>query len=162
MNSKLFSLEEAVRRRAQIKNLVFTNGVFDLLHAGHVGYLQQACSLGEALFVGLNSDQSVQMLKGPLRPIVPQAERALVLSALACVDAVILFDERTAHQLIEALKPDIYAKGGDYTLTPNQPGTLLPEAPLMQRLGGRIALIPIQQTASTSDLVQRIVERFCD
>jgi len=159
--SKLISLEEAITLRQKIRKLVFTNGTFDLLHAGHVTYLQQARALGEALFVGLNSDQSVAALKGPKRPLTPQADRAHVLSALGCVEAVILFDETTAHNLIAALKPEIYAKGGDYVLSPDQQGTLLPEASLVRDYGGRIELISYQAGYSTTDLINRIVERFC-
>jgi len=159
---KLLSLEEAVARRQAIGKLVFTNGHFDLLHAGHVEYLQAARALGDALFVGLNSDASTAALKGPGRPLTPQADRARVLAALSCVDAVILFDDRTAHALLDALKPEVYAKGGDYALTPDQPGTLLPEAPLVQGYGGRIELIPYRPGYSTTDLIHRILERFCD
>jgi len=160
--SKQLTNEAALKRRQSIKTLVFTNGAFDLLHAGHVGYLQQARSLGDALFLGLNSDQGVAALKGPKRPIVPQADRIRVLSALSCVDAVILFDDLTAHRLIEALKPEIYAKGGDYVLDPAQPGALLPEAPLVQSYGGRVELIPYQAGHSTTDLIRRIVETYGD
>ena len=160
--SKQISLAEAVEQRQTIKNLVFTNGTFDLLHAGHVIYLQQARRLGDALYVGLNSDQSVAALKGPQRPLVPQADRARVLSALSCIDAVIIFDAPTARTLITTLKPEVYAKGGDYALTPDRPGVLLPEAPLVRQYGGQIALIPYQAGYSTTALISRIRERYCD
>jgi len=160
--TKLITLEEATRKRQSIGRLVFTNGHFDLLHAGHVDYLQQARALGDALFLGLNSDRSTATLKGPHRPLTPQADRARVLSALECVDAVIIFDDLTAHTLIEALKPEVYAKGGDYVIDPNQKGTLLPEAPLVKSYGGRIKLIPYRSGYSTTDLINKIVERFCD
>ncbi|NJO21246.1 MAG: adenylyltransferase/cytidyltransferase family protein, partial [Spirulinaceae cyanobacterium RM2_2_10] len=120
--------------------LVLTNGCFDLLHAGHVRYLQSARALGRALVVGLNSDASVRQLKPaapgyPPRPLIPAAERAEVLAALQAVDAVVIFPERRATRLIEVLRPDIYAKGGDYT-----PATL-PEFPDVQACGGRVELI---------------------
>ncbi len=159
--SKLASLEEAIRRRQAIKKLVFTNGAFDLLHAEHVTYLQQARALGDALFLGLNSDKSVCALKGPKRPLIGQDDRARVLSALACIDLITIFDETTAHRLIKALQPEIYAKGGDYVLSPDQPGALLPEAPLVQDYGGQIVLIPYQAGFSTTELINRILERFC-
>ena len=162
MVSKQVTLKAALKRRQAIETLVFTNGAFDLLHAGHVIYLQQARALGDALFLGLNSDQSVAGLKGHKRPIVPQEDRIRVLSALSCVDAIILFDDPTAHSLIEVLKPEVYAKGGDYVLDAAQPGTPLPEAPLVQTYGGRVALIPYQAGHSTTDLIRRIVERFGD
>jgi rfaE bifunctional protein nucleotidyltransferase chain/domain len=161
-NDKLISLKEAIKRRQSIDKLVFTNGHFDLLHVGHILYLQRARALGEALFVGLNSDESTVALKGPKRPLVPQADRAQVLAALECVDAVIIFNELTAHTLIEALKPEIYAKGGDYALTPDHPGAPLPEAPLVQSYGGHIELIPYRTGSSTTELINCILERFCD
>ncbi len=159
---KLITLSEAITLRQSIAKLVFTNGHFDLLHAGHIDYLQKARALGDALFVGLNSDRSTAALKGPKRPLTHQADRAMTLSALACVDAVIIFDELTAHRLIEALKPEVYAKGGDYVLDSRRQGTLLPEAPLVQSYGGQIELIPYQAGYSTSELIERILERYCD
>jgi rfaE bifunctional protein nucleotidyltransferase chain/domain len=101
--------------RAAGKTLVFTNGIFDLLHAGHVASLEAARALGDALFVGLNSDDSARRLKGAARPLVPETDRARVLAALACVDAVLLFPEDTAEGLVAALRPEVYVKGGDYT-----------------------------------------------
>src|SRR5437879_4961914 len=100
--------------RAQGKSVVFTNGVFDLLHPGHLRYLQHARSLGDALVVGLNSDRSVGENKGPGRPIVPEDERAEIVGALACVDAVVVFDEPTPQTIIEALQPDVLVKGADW------------------------------------------------
>lgn len=159
---KLISLDEARQRRRSIERLAFTNGTFDLLHAGHVDYLRQARALGDALFLGLNSDRSIAALKGPKRPLTAQVDRARVLSALEMVDAIILFDDLTADRLIDALRPEVYVKGGDYVIKPQVGGTLLPEAPLVQSYGGRIALIPYRAGHSTSALIQRIVERFCD
>lgn len=136
--------------------LVFTNGCFDLLHVGHVRYLQVAKSLGKALVVGLNSDQSVRTIKPqrpgqPPRPIVPAQQRAEVLAALKPVNGVVIFAEPTACQVIEVLKPDIYVKGGDYQVE------TLPEAPAVQAYGGQIELIEIEVSSSTSAIVDRIL-----
>src|SRR5438128_3294775 len=109
MTSDGFAL--AAKWRAEGKTVVFTNGVFDLLHPGHVRYLQQARALGDALVVGVNSDRSVRANKGPSRPITPEDERAEVLAALACVDAVVIFDAETPRDLIAALQPDVLVKG---------------------------------------------------
>lgn len=134
----------------QWRPLVLTNGCFDLLHAGHVRYLTKARTLGRALVVGLNSDRSVQALKGKQRPIVPAAERAEVLMGLKAVDGVVLFDELTADHLINRLRPDIYVKGGDYT--PDN----LPEAQTVKSIGGKIVLIPIEVLTSTTKILQSI------
>src|SRR5881275_839903 len=118
MSAKIVGLEELSERSEQLraagKKLVATNGCFDLLHVGHVRYLQAARALGDLLIVGLNSDASVRAYKGPGRPLVPQDERAELLAALRCVDYVVIFDEPTASALVSALQPDIYVKGGDY------------------------------------------------
>jgi D-glycero-beta-D-manno-heptose 1-phosphate adenylyltransferase len=137
--------------------IVFTNGCFDILHAGHVRYLQAAKSLGRSLVVGLNSDASVQAIKPqqpglPPRPIVPENQRAEVLAALKSVDAVVIFSDSTATQLISILKPDIYVKGGDYQWS------TLPEAPAVQAVGGKISLIEIEVPSSTSAIVKRILQ----
>lgn len=141
---------------ARWRPMVFTNGCFDLIHAGHVRYLQAAKALGRSLVVGLNSDQSVQTIKPqkpglPPRPIVPELQRAEVLAALKAVDGVIIFQETTAEALIAALQPDIYVKGGDYTLE------TLPEASVVQRYGGQVAFIDIEIPSSTTALIQRII-----
>lgn len=141
----------------QWRPLVFTNGCFDLLHAGHVRYLQVARSLGKTLVVGLNSDRSVQTIKPqapgkPPRPIVPEEQRAEVLAALKAVDGVVIFHETTATQLIEALQPEIYVKGGDYRLD------TLPEAVIVHRYGGRVELVQIEIPSSTSGIVDRILQ----
>ncbi|MGL6136784.1 MAG: adenylyltransferase/cytidyltransferase family protein, partial [Planktothrix sp.] len=134
----------------------FTNGCFDLIHAGHVRYLQAAKALGRSLVVGLNSDLSVQTIKPqkpghPQRPIVPEAQRAEVLASLKPIDGVVIFSQTTADHLIQTLKPDIYVKGGDYTLE------TLPEAPIVQAYGGQVAFIHIEVPSSTSALIQRIL-----
>lgn len=136
--------------------LVFTNGCFDLLHAGHVRYLRVAKSFGRSLIVGLNSDQSVKTIKphslGPPRPLVPEAQRAEVLAALKPVDGVVIFAETTATRLIQALRPDVYVKGGDYH------SSTLPEAPVVQAYGGRIELVNVEVHTSTTALVNRILQ----
>lgn len=157
----LYSLSELQHAIAtqpqQWRPLVFTNGCFDLIHAGHVRYLQAAKAQGNKLVVGLNSDRSVNQIKPnqpdlPPRPIIPQLERAEVLAALKPVDAVVIFEETTAIALIAALKPDIYVKGGDYT-----PSTL-PEAPTVMAYGGQIQLINIEIPSSTSAIIERILQ----
>lgn len=150
----MFTLAEALltreRLRAAGSPLVFTNGHFDLLHIGHLDYLEQARALGGALFVGVNGDASTRALKGPGRPLVPAVERARLVAALRCVDAAIIFEETTADLLIEALQPEIYVKGGDYRAKP------LPERPAVERYGGRVVLIDLVPERSTSALIARI------
>lgn len=130
--------------------VVLTNGCFDVLHLGHVSYLQQARRLGEILVVGVNSDRSVRQLKGAGRPLNPSADRAGVLSALSCVDCVVVFDELTPRRLIEAVRPDVYVKGGDYTLEE------LSERELVESLGGRVAVLGYVPDRSTTSLISRI------
>ena len=112
-------LSQRQQWRDQRRTVVFTNGVFDLLHLGHVQYLEQARALGDLLVIGLNSDASTRRLKGPQRPLIPEAERAALLLSLRAVDAVTIFADPTAEQLVAALQPDVYVKGGDYSLTPD-------------------------------------------
>ncbi|MDX2231552.1 MAG: D-glycero-beta-D-manno-heptose 1-phosphate adenylyltransferase [Leptolyngbyaceae cyanobacterium bins.349] len=152
------TLQQAIRAQPdRWRPLVFTNGCFDLLHAGHVRYLQAARAFGRSLVVGLNSDRSVGLIKPqaadmPPRPIVPEAQRAEVLAALKAVDGVVIFSEQTASQLIADLQPDVYVKGGDYTLA------TLPEAAVVQAYGGRVELIQIEVPSSTSAIIQRILQ----
>ena len=134
------------------RKLVFTNGCFDLIHLGHVRYLEEARALGDVLIAGLNSDASVKRLKGPLRPLVNEQERAAVMSALRPVDYVTIFEEDTASNLIAALQPEIYVKGGDYTVGEAQTKPL-PEAPTVQSYGGEIVLIPFLPGHSTTNLI---------
>jgi len=140
------------RVRAEGKTVVFTNGVFDLLHPGHVRYLQQARALGDALVVGVNSDRSVRAIKGPSRPINAEAERAEVLSALACVDAVVVFDEATPHDLIAAVQPDILVKGADWA------ADAIVGRDVVEARGGRVIRIPIEPGYGTSAIIRRIRE----
>jgi len=130
--------------------VVFTNGCFDLLHPGHVSYLREARSLGDALVVGLNSDASVRRLKGPSRPVVPEKDRATMLTALESVDAVILFGEDTPVRLLRDLKPAVYVKGGDYRIED------LPEAKVAADIETEIRIIPFEPGYSTSALIERI------
>jgi rfaE bifunctional protein nucleotidyltransferase chain/domain len=146
----------AIALRASGKRLVLTNGVFDVLHAGHIAYLEAARELGDCLLVGLNTDATVRALKGPDRPLVPQEDRARVLAAIRFVDGVVLFDEPTAGALIAALKPAVYVKGGDYTVDTSMPGVPLPEAAAVRAYGGEIVILPYLQGRSTTSLVTHI------
>jgi D-glycero-beta-D-manno-heptose 1-phosphate adenylyltransferase len=151
--------------RAGGRTLVFTNGVFDLLHLGHVRYLQDARALGDLLVVGLNSDASVRRLKGPSRPLVPQAERAELLAALACVDHLVIYDTDTAEHLVSALQPEVYVKGGDYARPDAAGGAALitslpkplPEAEVVRSYGGQVVLVPYLKGYSTTELIERIL-----
>ena len=144
----------AAQLRAENKRIVFTNGVFDLLHVGHVRYLQAARDLGDVLLVGINSDASVRRLnKGPERPINGQSERAEIIAALSCVRATCVFDEDTPLALIEAVRPNVHAKGGDYA-SPD----VLPETPLVRSLGGEVVLLPMTPARSTTRLVKLMSE----
>ena len=136
--------------RRQRKKIVFTNGCFDILHSGHVTFLQQAKSLGDVLIVGVNSDASVRRLKGETRPINNQADRVAVLAALEAVDHVVLFDEDTPENLISRLRPDIHVKGSDYTID------RLPEAKIVQSYGGQVVILPLVEGKSTTAIVRKI------
>ena len=149
-------VDERERLRARGKQVVLTNGHFDLLHVGHLRYLQQARALGDVLVVGVNSDASTAARKGPDRPIVPQDERAELLAALSCVDFVVVFDAVTAEDLVAAVRPDIYAKGGDYS-GPGAPP--LPEAQVVAAYGGRIIILPELPGHSTTELVETVLRR---
>jgi D-beta-D-heptose 7-phosphate kinase/D-beta-D-heptose 1-phosphate adenosyltransferase len=131
--------------------MVFTNGCFDLLHWGHLRYLQTASGLGDYLVVGLNSDSSVELLKGETRPLFAQEHRAELLAALTCVDYVTIFSEPTARELVAVLKPEVYVKGGDYA-----DPKLLPEAEEVLKYGGEIRLMPHAEGISTSILISAI------
>lgn len=140
----------AARRRGQ--RIVATNGCFDLLHFGHVSYLQRARQLGDLLVIGLNSDASCRQLKGPERPLVPEQQRAAVLAALECVDAVFIFREKRAHRFLATVQPDIYVKGGDY-----RPETLDPrERAALTGIGAKIRILPFVPGFSTTGLIEKI------
>jgi D-beta-D-heptose 7-phosphate kinase/D-beta-D-heptose 1-phosphate adenosyltransferase len=130
--------------------VVFTNGVFDLLHPGHVRYLQAARAEGDALIVGVNSDRSVRANKGPSRPITPEAERAEILAALACVDAVVVFDEDTPAAIIDRLQPDVLVKGADWA------ADAIVGRDVVEARGGRVVRVPVEAGWSTSAIVEKI------
>ena len=139
---------ESMRRRG--RRVVFTNGCFDILHRGHVAYLTRARALGDMLVVGLNGDEGVRRLKGAGRPINPLVDRASVLSALSCVDAIVAFDEPTPARLIARLRPDLFVKGGDYRLED------LPERELVEAAGGSVEILPLVEDRSTTSIIDRI------
>lgn len=152
----LSTADEVRELRAQLhaqgKKLVFTNGVFDLLHVGHVRYLRAARALGDALVIALNSDASVRALKGPTRPVNTQDDRAEILRALACVDRVVVFDEVRVTKLIEAIEPHIYTKGGDYTVDSLNPE----ERTALEKAGAEIRILPLVAGRSTTATLQRV------
>jgi rfaE bifunctional protein nucleotidyltransferase chain/domain len=152
--ARVLSWDEAAtfvrERRAAGQTIVFTNGVFDLLHPGHVRYLQDARALGDALIVGLNADASVRRNKGPSRPINPEAERAEVLAALECVDAVVIFDQDTPADIIKLIQPDILVKGADW------PADQIVGRDTVEARGGRVVLMPVEPGHSTTGIVERI------
>ena len=148
------TLDQAVRfvndQRAGGRTIVFTNGVFDLLHPGHVRYLRQARDLGDALLVGVNSDRSVRANKGPNRPLTPESERVEILEALAFVDGVIVFDEETPHELIAALQPDVLVKGADWA------EDAIVGRDIVEARGGRVVRIPVEPGHSTTRIIDKI------
>jgi D-beta-D-heptose 7-phosphate kinase/D-beta-D-heptose 1-phosphate adenosyltransferase len=150
----ILTLEEAARfvedLRSRRRTVVFTNGVFDLLHPGHVRYLAAARRQGDALIVGLNSDRSVCAIKGPGRPIFPEAERAEVVAALASVDAVCIFDEETPHAIISRLQPDVLVKGADWAADE------IVGRDVVEARGGRVVRIPLAEGYSTTSILEKI------
>jgi D-beta-D-heptose 7-phosphate kinase/D-beta-D-heptose 1-phosphate adenosyltransferase len=158
MREKIKTREELAKiigeMKTKGKKIIFTNGCFDLLHIGHVRYLEEARSLGDLLVVGVNSDSSVRGLKGPNRPILPQGERAEILSGLGCVDYVTIFDEPTPLNLISLLHPDVLVKGGDWT----KEATVGWET--VERTGGEVVILPFVEGSSTSHLIETILKRF--
>lgn len=158
MSSKLQSLEDAKQildhLKSQGKKIVFTNGCFDIVHAGHTQYLEDAKALGDFLVIGLNSDLSVSGYKGPKRPIVPEEDRALVLSALNAVDMVVLFDDPTPIPTLRVLQPHLHVKGGDYVKED------LPEYDTVRSYGGDVRILAFKPGCSTSTIIQTILERY--
>ena len=154
MKGKILSINELSAERARLrgagKKLVFTNGVFDILHVGHVRYLQQARALGDALVVAINSDASARELKGEGRPVTNQNDRAEVLAALACVDYVSVFDELSPRSLIAELLPDVLVKGGDYSLDQ------IHGREEVEAAGGRVVSLPFVESVSTSAIIERM------
>ncbi len=161
MSAQIVDLEELSKRSKQVraagKKLVATNGCFDLLHLGHVRYLQAARALGDMLVVGLNGDGSVRKLKGKGRPVTTERDRAEILAALQCVDLVTIFPEMRATQFIAASRPTIYVKGGDYSSeTLNEE-----ESALLKEIGAEIRIIPFEAGYSTSRLLEQICKSGC-
>jgi D-glycero-beta-D-manno-heptose 1-phosphate adenylyltransferase len=138
------------RVRADRRRIVFTNGVFDLLHPGHLRYLQTARAEGDALIVGVNSDRSVRALKGPARPIHPETERAEIIAALRAVDAAVVFDEDTPHEIIAMLLPDVLVKGADW------PADQIVGRAVVEGRGGRVVRVPVEPGYSTTRLIDRM------
>jgi rfaE bifunctional protein nucleotidyltransferase chain/domain len=151
MSILINSTEELTQLKAKLNGsiLVATNGCFDILHVGHVRYLQEAKKLGTHLIVGVNSDESVKELKGSTRPINKAEDRAEILNALACVDFTYIFTEKTANSFLGLAKPDIYVKGGDYNLKE------LPEKKVIEEIGAKVVLVSFQNGYSTSSIISR-------
>jgi D-beta-D-heptose 7-phosphate kinase/D-beta-D-heptose 1-phosphate adenosyltransferase len=158
-------MKEKVREREELqriikdlkikgKRIVFTNGCFDLLHVGHVRYLEQAKSLGDVLVVGINGDRSVQDLKGPRRPILPVEERAEILSGLGCIDYITVFDQPTPFERISVLQPDVLVKGGDWT----REQIVGREA--VEGAGGEVVILPFVEGSSTTHIIETILEKY--
>ncbi len=158
MKQKIKGREELFRilkdLRGNGKKIVFTNGCFDLLHLGHIRYLEEAKTLGDVLVIGVNSDVSVRKLKGPKRPILPVEERTEILSSLGCVDYITVFDELDPLELITSLQPNVLVKGGDWT----KEQTVGREE--VERLGGEVVIIPFVRGSSTSNLIDIILKRY--
>ena len=143
------------KAKAEKRTVVFTNGVFDILHRGHVEYLEAAKRHGDILIVGVNSDASVRRIKGEKKPIVPQDDRMFLLASLACVDYVCGFDEDTPQRIISELLPDVLVKGADYNLE-----DIVGRAEVV-RAGGRVVTIPLTPAKSTTNIIDTIIERYC-
>jgi D-glycero-beta-D-manno-heptose 1-phosphate adenylyltransferase len=156
LNPEILTLEQAILRFSREKRngrrVVFTNGCFDLLHPGHIGSLEKARALGDALVVGLNSDASVRQLKGAGRPVLPERERAEILVALECVDAVVIFDDLTPREVIARLLPDVLVKGGDW------PGDQIVGREEVEAAGGSVVSIPVVPGYSTTAILGKIRE----
>ena len=136
--------------RQQGRRIVLANGAFDLLHVGHVRYLQGAAAQGDVLVVAVNSDHSVRLSKGPDRPVVPEAERAELIAALSVVDHVVVFEDKTVEGILRALRPDVHAKGTDYT------ADSVPEAALVRSLGGEVRIVGDPKDHSTTEMIRRL------
>ena len=158
MKQKVKTRKELLRiindLKAEGRRIVFTNGCFDLLHIGHVRYLEKAKTLGDVLVVGVNSDASVRKLKGPKRPILPEEERTEILSGLGCVDYITLFNEVDPLRLITFLRPNVLAKGGDWTKEQ------IVGKEVVERSGGEVVIIPFAKGASTSTLIETILKKY--
>jgi rfaE bifunctional protein nucleotidyltransferase chain/domain len=155
---RVYTLKELVEQRAEWKafglSVVFTNGVFDIVHRGHVEYLNASKKLGDILVVGMNSDASVKRIKGPLRPVVPEADRAYIISQLACIDAVCLFDDDTPIAIISAVVPDVLVKGADWNIN------AIVGKDVVEAAGGTVQTIEFIPDRSTTNIIDIIKERF--
>jgi D-glycero-beta-D-manno-heptose 1-phosphate adenylyltransferase len=155
--SKILTLEAlqpvVEKHRQNRKTIIFANGCFDLLHVGHIRYLEGARRLGDILIVGLNSDNSVKKLKGPLRPLMPENERAEILAAISYVDYIVIFDEPTVRRVLLQLRPDVHCKGTDYTLES------VPEREVVLSYGGKIAIVGDPKNHSTRNFIQEILKK---
>jgi rfaE bifunctional protein nucleotidyltransferase chain/domain len=153
----ILSPDDAVAWLDRVKagggRVVFTNGVFDLLHPGHVRYLRHARALGDALVVGVNTDRSVRVIKGESRPVTPETERAEILAALACVDVVVLFDEETPYELIKRIQPDVLVKGADWS------EASMIGRDIVEARGGRVVRVPFEAGYSTTSIIEKIKEQ---
>jgi len=143
-------IQQVIRWRLKSKTIAFTNGVFDILHQGHIKVLSKAASFADILIVGVNSDNSVKRLKGEDRPVNSEQSRALILASLLMVDAVVIFEEDTPQKLIGMIKPDVLIKGGDYTIE------TMVGADIVLKNGGRIELIPTEEGFSTTGIIEKI------
>jgi D-beta-D-heptose 7-phosphate kinase/D-beta-D-heptose 1-phosphate adenosyltransferase len=154
LHPAVLTLEEIIlrfgREKRNAKRVVFTNGCFDLLHPGHIASLEKARALGDALIVGINSDESVRALKGPGRPVIPAEERAEILASLECVDAVLIFEELTPQRVIAALLPDVLVKGGDW------PGNQIVGRKEVEAAGGTVVRAEVLEGYSTSEILKKI------
>ena len=159
LKTKLKSLEitknEIKALQQQGKKIVFTNGCFDILHAGHVDIFQQARNLGDALVVAVNSDISIKKIKGEKRPIVPQEQRMQVLAALEAIDYVVIFDEENPFKIIKEIQPDILVKGGDW------PVETIVGREIVEKKGGKVLSIPLMEGISTTNIIEEVKKRFC-
>jgi rfaE bifunctional protein nucleotidyltransferase chain/domain len=157
-SSKITTLDTVVGRREQCREsnrrVVFTNGCFDILHVGHVRYLNRARSLGDVLIVAVNSDRSVREIKGAPRPVIPEEERLEILAALACVDFVFLFDDPTPQRIIDAVVPDVLVKGADWELSD------VVGRDTVERAGGKVLTVPLVEGVSTSGIIRTVLDRF--
>lgn len=159
LKTKLKPLEiiknEIKALQQQGKKIVFTNGCFDILHAGHVDIFQQARNLGDALVVAVNSDISIKKIKGEKRPVVPQAQRMQVLAALEAIDYVVIFDEENPFKIIKEIQPDILVKGGDW------PVETIVGREIVEKKGGKVLSIPLMEGISTTNIIEEVKKRFC-
>jgi D-beta-D-heptose 7-phosphate kinase/D-beta-D-heptose 1-phosphate adenosyltransferase len=156
---KIFNIDELIKFRQKVqsegKRVVFTNGCFDIIHRGHIELLKKAKEFGDILIIGLNSDFSVKRIKGEERPILNEDDRAYILGALECVDAVCLFDEETPGRIIEQLKPDVLVKGGDYEIDE------IVGRETVKNYGGEVIAIPLVEGKSTRGIIEKIIKLYC-